>query len=166
MFSFIVCNTNEVKSPLVDARFQVESGTWANGITVAYAASVYSDFLRSAVIFCTDYWLTRSFRLPRPASPASTSKVETVHPQDLKCFHTYNLEKKKRISYPLFNCQLLEQEARGFNSYFLRGRDYASKIEVSKLRYAKCKTWKALFIITQNQAQTPNVSGNAKVRTL
>ena len=31
MFSFIVCNTNEVKSPLVDARFQVESGTWANG---------------------------------------------------------------------------------------------------------------------------------------
>ena len=100
MFSFIVCNTNEVKSPLVDARFQVESGTWANGITVAYAASVYSDFLRSAVIFCTDYWLTRSFRLPRPASPASTSKVETVHPQDLKCFHTYNLEKKKRISFP------------------------------------------------------------------
>ena len=100
MFSFIVCNTNEVKSPLVDARFQVESGTWANGITVAYAASENSDFLRSAVIFCTDYWFTRSFRLPRPASPASTSKVETVHPQDLKCFHTYYLEKKKRISFP------------------------------------------------------------------
>ncbi len=117
MFSFIVCNTNEVKSPLVDARFQVESGTWANGITVAYAASVNSDFLRSAVIFCTDYWFTRSFRLPRPASPASTSKVETVHPQDLTRLHTSNLENKKRISYPLFNCQLLpEQESSTFYS--------------------------------------------------
>jgi len=122
MFSFIVCNTNEVKSPLVDARFQVESGTWANGITVAYAASENSDFLRSAVIFCTDYWFTRSFRLPRPASPASTSKVETVHPQDLKCFHTYYLEKKKRISFPYLIVN------------FLRRRDCASKIEVSKRR--------------------------------
>ena len=26
-------------------------------------------------------WFTRSSRLPRPASPASTTKVETVHPQ-------------------------------------------------------------------------------------
>ena len=117
-----------MKSPLVDARFQVESGTWANGITVAYAASVYSDFLRSAVIFCTDYWFTRSFRLPRPASPDSTSKVETVHPQDLKCFHTYYLEKKKRISFPYLIVN------------FLRRRDCASKIEVSKRRCNKCKS--------------------------
>jgi hypothetical protein len=51
MFSFNVCNTNEVKSPLVDARFQVESGTWANGFTVAYAASAKSDDLTSAFIF-------------------------------------------------------------------------------------------------------------------
>jgi len=119
-----------VKSPLVDARFQVESGTWANGITVAYAASVYSDFLRSAVIFCTDYWFTRSFRLPRPASPGSTSKVETVHPQDLKCFHTYYLEKKKRISFPYLIVN------------FLRRRDCAPKIGVSKRRCDKCKSEK------------------------
>ena len=26
-------------------------------------------------------WLTRSSRLPRPASPGSTIEVETVHPQ-------------------------------------------------------------------------------------
>ena len=32
------------------------------------------------LVFCTGYWLTRSSWLPRPASPASTSKVETVHP--------------------------------------------------------------------------------------
>ena len=124
-----------MKSPLVDARFQVESGTWANGITVAYAASVYSDFLRSAVIFCTDYWLTRSFRLPRPASPGSTSKVETVHPQDLKCFHTYYLEKKKRISFPYLIVN------------FLRRRDCASKIEVSKRRCSNCMTFMSQFII-------------------
>ena len=107
-----------MKSPLVDARFQVESGTWANGITVAYAASVYSDFLRSAVIFCTDYWFTRSFRLPRPASPGSTSKVETVHPQDLKCFHTYSLGEKETYFFSLFNCQLLQQKVRTFSSTF------------------------------------------------
>ena len=35
------------------------------------------------LVFCTGYWLTRSSWLPRPASPAPTSKVETVHPQDL-----------------------------------------------------------------------------------
>jgi len=51
MFSFKVCNTNEVKSPLVDARFQVESGTWANGFELAYAASSKSDDLTSAFIF-------------------------------------------------------------------------------------------------------------------
>ena len=32
------------------------------------------------IVFCTGYWLTRSSWLPRPASPASTTKVETVHP--------------------------------------------------------------------------------------
>ncbi len=147
MFSFIVCNTNEVKSPLVDARFQVESGTWANGITVAYAASVYSDFLRSAVIFCTDYWFTRSFRLPRPASPVSTSKVETVHPQDLKCFHTHNLEKRNVFLIPYLIVNPSKTLLFEFNKRqeslipcFLRRRDCASKIEVSKRRCTKCKS--------------------------
>jgi len=35
----------------------------------------------SAVIFAQVSWFTRSSRLPRPASPAPTTKVETVHPQ-------------------------------------------------------------------------------------
>jgi hypothetical protein len=35
----------------------------------------------SAVICAQVSWFTRSSRLPRPASPASTTKVETVHPQ-------------------------------------------------------------------------------------
>lgn len=35
-------------------------------------------------LFCLlSYWLTRSSQLPRPASPAPTSRVETVHPQCL-----------------------------------------------------------------------------------
>jgi hypothetical protein len=48
-------------------------------------------------------------------------------------------EKKANFS-SLFNCQLLEQEERTFNSCFLRRRDFASKIEVSKRRYLKCKS--------------------------
>ncbi|HEY3293024.1 MAG TPA: hypothetical protein VGJ85_05285, partial [Candidatus Nanopelagicaceae bacterium] len=39
--------------------------------------------------FCTGFWLTRSSWLPRPASPDSTSKVETVHPHDWRLKRYY-----------------------------------------------------------------------------
>jgi len=41
---------------------------------------VKSSAVVLTIIFCTGYWLTRSSWLPRPASPDSTTKVETVHP--------------------------------------------------------------------------------------
>jgi hypothetical protein len=44
------------------------------------------------------------------------------------------LGEKKANFFSLFNCQLLEQDIRGFNSRFLRRRDFASKIEVTKQR--------------------------------
>jgi hypothetical protein len=47
---------------------------------LAYAASAKSLRLLSAVSCARISWFTRSFRLPRPASPISTAKVETVHP--------------------------------------------------------------------------------------
>ena len=46
------------------------------------------------IVFCTGYWLTRSSWLPRPASPASTTKVETVHPHGCGKL------------FPLFSCGL------------------------------------------------------------
>jgi hypothetical protein len=40
-----------------------------------------------AFVFLPCYWLTRSSRLPRPASPALTSSVETVHPRVVGTTH-------------------------------------------------------------------------------
>jgi hypothetical protein len=52
-------------------------------------------------LFCLlSFWLTRSSQLPRPASPASTSKVETVHPQD---FLGINLKFGWKAFFPLFS---------------------------------------------------------------
>jgi hypothetical protein len=44
------------------------------------------------------------------------------------------LGEKETYFFSLFNCQLLKQKVRTFYSDFLRRRDYASKIEVSKRR--------------------------------
>ena len=63
-----------------DARFQGESAPGLTDLGLAYAASAKSLRLLSAVMCARISWFTRSFRLPRPASPESTSKVETVHP--------------------------------------------------------------------------------------
>ena len=43
-------------------------------------------------------WFTRSSRLPRPASPASTTKVETVHPQ----VKLGNYVEKRNSHYSIF----------------------------------------------------------------
>ena len=64
-----------------DARFRDESAPGLTDSVLAYAARAKSLRLLSAVIFAQVSWFTRSSRLPRPASPASTTKVETVHPQ-------------------------------------------------------------------------------------
>ena len=63
-----------------DARFQSESAPGLTDSGLAYAASAKSLRLLSAVSCARISWFTRSFRLPRPASPISTAKVETVHP--------------------------------------------------------------------------------------
>ena len=63
-----------------DARFQSESAPGLTDLGLAYAASAKSLRLLSAVSCARISWFTRSFRLPRHASPVSTAKVETVHP--------------------------------------------------------------------------------------
>ncbi len=65
-----------------DARFQVESDpglTDFEGSLMQRGRNHWPFYWH--LFFCTGYWFTRSSRLPRPASPASTSVVETVHPQ-------------------------------------------------------------------------------------
>jgi len=62
----------------------------------------------SAVIFCTDYWFTRSFRLPRPASPASTSKVENYITHRVTNAVTEGFNSK---------IQMIKSCARGFRSF-------------------------------------------------
>ena len=52
-------------------------------------ASRLAIFVELAFVFLPCYWLTRSSRLPRPASPASTSNVETVHPLVARTTHGY-----------------------------------------------------------------------------
>src|SRR3979411_2273990 len=47
----------------------------------ARAIEVRATCLELAFVFLPCFWLTRSSRLPRPASPALTSNVETVHPR-------------------------------------------------------------------------------------
>ena len=49
-------------------------------------------------------WFTRSSRLPRPASPAPTTKVETVHPHVyLETLDIGELRGKRNSHYLVFN---------------------------------------------------------------
>jgi hypothetical protein len=80
--SRLAFTTLQVGKPSSDARFRFEGEIGladypfrlgSDGVIVCRFIGIYS--------FARVSWFTRSSRLPRPASPASTSKVETVHPQ-------------------------------------------------------------------------------------
>ena len=75
-----------------DARFQSESAPGLTDLGLAYAASAKSLRLLSAVSCARISWFTRSFRLPRPASPISTAKVETVHPHGCGKHRRHSIE--------------------------------------------------------------------------
>lgn len=69
-------------APLNDARHQTEGTTWADGLKV-HAAISGGENVVGAVLFGT-YWFARSVNElsahSRPASPRSTTAVETDHP--------------------------------------------------------------------------------------
>ena len=61
---------------------QVEPYCWSSEKLdqAARAIVLLATLVWLAFVFLPCFWFTRSSRLPRPASPASTSNVETVHP--------------------------------------------------------------------------------------
>ena len=93
-----------MKSPLVDARFQVESGTWANGFELAYAASSKSDDLTSAFIFLHGL-------LVNEIIPASSARFP--------CLNIQSRDRSPPRFKVLSHLQLGEQETYIFHRYVI-----------------------------------------------
>ena len=117
MFSLVVCNTNEVKSPLatLDPRSRAAPGLTAS-------KCLCSEF-ESLLISVSSYFLHGL--LVYEIIPASSARFPWLNiqsrdrsPPRFKVLSHLLLGEKETYFFSLFNCQLLQQKARTFNSTF------------------------------------------------